>query len=54
MHDESTAAHFADGLGNAVEQIGPFVLSYSGSKQQLTPSETRAAYARHVRALLGG
>ncbi|MEN3269717.1 hypothetical protein [Pseudonocardia sp.] len=54
MRDESTAANFADGLGDAVEQIGPFVLSYSGSEQQLTPSEMRAAYARQVRALVGG
>lgn len=54
MRDESTAVHFADGLGDSVERIGPFVLSYSGSEQQLTTSETRAAYAIQVRALLSG
>jgi hypothetical protein len=53
MRDDSTAAHFADGLGDAVQRIGPFVLSYSGSEQQLTPPETRTAYAGQVRALLG-
>jgi len=54
MRDEPTAARFVNGLGDAVEQIGPFVLSYSGSEQQLTTSETRAAYARQVRALIRG
>lgn len=52
MHDDPTAEHFADGLGESVERIGPFVLSYSGTEQQLTPPETRAAYAGKVRDLI--
>jgi hypothetical protein len=52
MRDESTAAGFAEGLGDAIEQVGPFVLSYSGSQQQLTPREVRVAYADRIRTLL--
>jgi hypothetical protein len=54
MRDDPTAAHFADGLGASVEQIGPFVLSYSGTEQQQTSALTRAAFARQVRALIAG
>jgi hypothetical protein len=52
MRDEATAVQFTRGLGSSVEQVGPFVLSYSGSTQQLTPEETRRAFAERIRALL--
>lgn len=54
MRDEATAVQFTRGLGDSVEQVGPFVLSYSGSTQQLTSPDTRRMFADRIRALLAG
>jgi hypothetical protein len=50
--DEAAAVSFATGLGDVVQQVGPFVLSYAGTEQQLTPRGARAAFAARVRTLL--
>jgi hypothetical protein len=51
--DEASAVRHAGGREDA-DQVGPFVLSYAGSEQQLTSAEARAAYADKARELLAG